>query len=121
MLLISPDLMLTSRVSGLAAGAGWQLETRPQATAQPATRDFDLVVLDLGGLRASPEELIHQVRSTLAADPPPRIVAFGPHVQHERLQAAVDAGAVEAVSRGEFLGDFAGCLKRWTGGEATRP
>jgi DNA-binding NarL/FixJ family response regulator len=117
MLLISPDLMLTSRVAGLAAAAGWNLEVRPAASTPPANERYDLAVLDLGGLRPPPAELIQQLRANLSTQHSIRIVAFGPHVQHERLQAAVDAGAVDAVSRGEFLGNFAACLARWDGSE----
>lgn len=112
-LLISPDLMLTSRVAGLVAGVDGQLETVSLCTATPKGSAFDLVLIDLGNLRPAPEDLLTQLRTTLAQQPPPRTVAFGPHVHKDRLQAALDAGADDAVSRGELLGDFTGCINRW--------
>ena len=112
-LLVSPDLMLTSRVAGLVAGVGGRLETVSLCTATPKGSAFDLVLIDLGNLRPAPEELLTQIRTTLSQQPLPRIVAFGPHVHKERLQAALDAGADDAVSRGELLGDFASCVRHW--------
>ena len=114
-LLVSPDLMLTSQLAGLAAGVGGQLETISRCDASAKGSVFDLVLVDLGNLRASPEELLTQLRANLSQQPLPRIVAFGPNVQKERLEAAVSAGASEAVSRGQLLGSFAGCLARWCG------
>ena len=114
-LLVSPDLMLTSQMAGLASGVGGQLETISRCDASAKGGPFGLVILDLGSLRASPEELLTQLRASLSQQPLPRIVAFGPHVQKERLEAAVAAGAAEAVSRGELLGSFASCLARWCG------
>lgn len=112
-LLISPDLMLTSRVAGLVASMAGQLETLSLCTATPKGEAFDLVLIDLGNLRPAPGELLTQLRTTLSRQPLPPIVAFGPHVHKDRLQAAHDAGAHDAVSRGELLGDFASCIARW--------
>jgi hypothetical protein len=40
------------------------------------------------------------------------VIAFGPHVWKERLEAAVAAGADAAASRGEVLEGLAGLLDR---------
>ena len=42
-----------------------------------------------------------------------KLIAFGPHVQKERLAESVAAGADAAVSRGELLGGFQGLVRRW--------
>ncbi len=114
-LLVSPDLMLTSQVAGLAAQVGGQLETLSRCAATATDRRFDLVLVDLGSLRESPDELLRQLQSSLA-NPPAAIVAFGPHVHKQRLEAAVRAGCTEAISRGELIGSFAACVSRWCGG-----
>lgn len=114
-LLVSPDLMLTSRVAGLVATIGGALETVSLCTAQPKGAAFDLVLIDLGSLRPPADELLAQLRGTLSQPTAPRIVAFGPHVHKDRLQAALDAGADDAISRGELIGGFAACVARWCG------
>lgn len=113
-LLISPDLMLTSQLAGLAAGIGGQLETLSRCDANATGSEFDLVLIDLGNLRDSPEDLLLQLKASLPR-PPASIVAFGPHVHKERLDDAVRAGCTEAVSRGELIGSFAACVGRWCG------
>ena len=114
-LLISPDLMLTSQLSGLAAGIDSTLETLSCCDATATGGRFDLVLIDLGNLRDSPTDLLRQLTGSLAQQPG-AIVAFGPHVHKERLDAAVQAGCTEAVSRGELIGSFAACVRRWCDG-----
>ncbi len=108
--------MLTSQVAGLAAGLGGHLETLSRCDATATGSHFDLVLIDLGSLRDSPDDLLRQVKSRLTQQPQPPIVAFGPHVHKQRLDAAVQAGCSEAVSRGELIGGFAACIGRWCGG-----
>ncbi|MBL6713711.1 hypothetical protein EBU58_05585 [bacterium] len=114
-LLISPDLMLSSQLTGLAARVGGSLETLSRCDAAPRGGPYDLVLIDLGNLRESPEALLQQLATSLTQQPQPCLVAFGPHVHRERLEAAVTAGATEAVSRGELIGNFAECVGRWCG------
>ena len=100
-LLLSADLMMTSQVAGAAArqqvelitvGCAEQLIENAAGTA--------LVILDLsaGGLEVAP--ILEALKGL--AEPPGRIVAFGPHVHEQRLAAAREAGCDEVMSRGQF-------------------
>jgi len=118
-LLVSPDLMATSRIAGLCREAGATLETLRGLAETPHGGPPDVVLLDLQALSEDPAVIVTRAR-VLAAGPNgagsgPAIVAFGPHVAKERLALARDAGADDVVSRGELLGGFAGLLRRWRG------
>ena len=102
-LLISADLMTSSKVAPACAAAGLSCVTALNgATAadglSPTTR-WVLVDLSAPGLR--PAELVAAVRASTA--PAARIVAFGPHVHEAALAAAVAAGCDTVCSRGEFF------------------
>jgi CheY-like chemotaxis protein len=118
LLLVSPDLMATSRIAGLCRDAGASLETLRQLTDVPHGGPFDIVLLDLQALTEDPAVVVTRARTVVAARNQAEgrgvtIVAFGPHVAKERLALARDAGADDVVSRGELLGGFAGLLRRW--------
>ena len=122
-LLVSPDLMATSRIAGLCREAGATLETVRGLAETPHGGVPDVVLVDLQALAEDPAVIVTRARA-LAADPAaaggsgrsPAVVAFGPHVARDRLALARDAGADDVVSRGELLGGFAGLLRRWRGG-----
>jgi len=119
-LLVSSDLMSTSRIAGLAEEAGGRLETLRSLDAPPPGGPYDLVLLDLQALGGHPAALVTQARDLIARQPErtgsrTRVVAFGPHVARERLEQARAAGADASVSRGELLGGFAAIVARWTG------
>ena len=111
MLLISSDLMASSRLAGAVQSVGATLETLAGAAGVPRGEAFDLVLLDLQSLPADPASLVARAREL--GGPTARVVAFGPHVWKDRLDAAVAAGADEAVSRGEVMGDVAAVIRRW--------
>jgi DNA-binding NarL/FixJ family response regulator len=118
-LLVSPDLLATSRVATLARECQATVETLRSLDQQPAG-SFDLVLVDLDANRGDPAVILARTRAVLETVPPrpggpPKIVAFGPHVHRQRLDDAVAAGADEAVSRGELLGSFPALLRRWIG------
>jgi hypothetical protein len=117
-LLVSPDLMATSRVAGLCREVGATLETLRSLADTPHGGPHDVVLLDLQSLSEDPAVVVTRARLAMdsqasAAGAAATIVAFGPHVARERLALARDAGADDVVSRGELLGGFAGLLKRW--------
>lgn len=104
--LVSGDLMIGSRLAGLAQGCGARLVTR-RATTDAASHD--LAILDLQSITGDPAAAVAAARSAGAR----RVVAFGPHVDHARLEAARQGGADDVVSRGELLGAFPSLLARW--------
>lgn len=126
-LLVSPDLLATSRIAGLCREAGVGLETVRGLEAVPHGGPHDVVLLDLQALGEDPAVVVARGR-TLACrggvEPgagSPILVAFGPHVARDRLAMARDAGADHVVSRGELLGGFPGLLRRWREQDEPRP
>jgi CheY-like chemotaxis protein len=113
-LLISPDLMISSRIDPLAAAAGARVTTLRSPEAIPESGPYDLVLLDLQTTSADAATLVAKTREMLAAiqDTPPPTVAFGPHVATQRLDDAKAAGAAEVISRGGLLGGFQAVLAR---------
>ena len=111
-LLISSDLMASSRLAGAVRSAGAELETLARAAGVPRAGAFDIVLLDLQSLAADTASLVARAREL--GGPAAKVVAFGPHVWQDRLDAAVAAGADEAVSRGAMMGDVAAVIRRWT-------
>jgi len=120
-LLVSPDLLSTSRIAGLAREAGGQLATLRSLDDPLPSGSYDLVLLDLQAMNGDPAVLVTRVLALLnpqRESQPERlapIVAFGPHVAKDRLDQAKAAGADAAVSRGELLGSFPAIVKRWCG------
>lgn len=116
-LLVSPDLMATSRIAGLCREAGALLETLRSLADAPHGGPHDVVLLDLQSLSEDPAVVVTRARRAVESQAnsgvAATVVAFGPHVARERLALARDAGADDVVSRGELLGGFAGLLKRW--------
>lgn len=119
-LLVSPDLMSTSRIAGLARGAGGRLETLRSLEGPLPGGPYDLVLLDLQAVQGDPAVLVTRCLALLEpqrtqAARMARLVAFGPHVAKDRLDQAKAAGADAAVSRGELLGGFPAIIKRFYG------
>lgn len=113
-LLVSPDLMVTSRLAGLAREVPARIETlRSLDGAVTGPRNCRLAVIDLGAIDGDPAVTIAKVRSVVGADVV--VAAFGPHVARQRLDDARAAGAEHVVSRGELLGAFASLVRRWCG------
>ncbi len=117
LLLISPDLMSTSKLAGLTRQADGLLETLRSLDARPRNIHYDVVLLDVQAFADDPAVVVSRVRSLLDSlpekRPPPRLIAFGPHVHKQRLDDAVAAGVDEAVSRGELFGAFPALIRRW--------
>jgi len=67
-----------------------------------------LVLIDLDRDTLNPIETISAIRQLPA--PVPRIVAFGAHVNVDRLRAAREAGADQAMARSAFVAALPGLL-----------
>jgi len=115
-LLVSPDLMVASQLTGLVRSAGCGLDTWRDLGAEPAGGPWHLVLVDLQALTQDVAEIVGRVRAVVrqwAGDgTAAAVVAFGPHVDRQRLAAALAAGADEAVSRGELIGGFGALVAR---------
>ena len=108
-LLVSSDLMASSRLAGVARGLGDTLDVRASLAAVAADTPYDVVLIDIQSC-PDPSATIAQGRQTAGAAG--KVVAFGPHVWRERLEAAVAAGADEAATRGEVMEGLAALLNR---------
>jgi hypothetical protein len=119
-LLVSPDLLSTSRIAGLAREAGGRLETLRSLDDPLPGGPYDLVLLDLQTVNGDAAVLVTRVLAIMEPQrtqtgKAARLVAFGPHVAKDRLDQAKAAGADASVSRGEILGGFPAIVKRWCG------
>lgn len=100
-LLVSSDLFLGSRVRGGAeaadrlldvAGSGAMALERVQSSA------YQLVLVDL----ETPGLRIAELVAAGAGESRPTIIAYGPHVHEQRLEAARQAGCDRVLTRGQF-------------------
>jgi DNA-binding response OmpR family regulator len=109
-ILVSADLTVVSRFQGAATQAGFatRVASSQAAAIECEADNVDLVVIDLGAPLSDIQAIVNHFKSKT---PPPRIVAFGPHVHEERLAAAREAGCDEVVSRGQFFGQMHSMLR----------
>jgi hypothetical protein len=128
---LASDLLWASKIKGAADALG--LPCRPVRTmemleARLGDSDVRGLVVDL---EANAEIALAMIRRAKAgpapitsnsAEPPNllgsaavRVVAFGPHVERERLQAARDAGADDVMPRGAFAAHLEDVLLRLAG------
>lgn len=109
------DLMFSSRILSTAQAAGLSLTTVMSAAAlanQLVGDPIGLVIIDLASPGADVAAIAAQVR---AVSPRARIVAYGPHVDHARLEAAARAGCDQVYSRGQFMQDSPALLAETLG------
>lgn len=112
-LLLSDDLIFTSRIVGTARKLGLNL-----VAARDGTRLVDLarkslprcVIIDLDnpGL-----ELAKMIEVLSSLDARPRIVAYGPHVNAELLHSARVAGCDPVLPRSKFVDCLETDLPKW--------
>jgi CheY-like chemotaxis protein len=117
-LLLCDDLMFASRISGEARALSLTVKS-----ARSIEQLLDLarreppscVLLDLAFARLDLPELL---RNLSAACPrPPRVVAYGSHVDAEGLKAARLAGCDPVLPRSKFVEELPRELPRWAGGD----
>ncbi len=105
------DLFFGSRIAAAARAAGVAVRTvrtlaeLERVLGEGAPR---LVLVDLEAPGADPLEAIARCRRLAS---PPRVVAFGPHVQEELLDAARARGADEALPRGALTASLPRLLR----------
>src|SRR5438105_1411352 len=112
-LLLSDDLIFTSRITGVARDLGFNVLPARSADAllglarQHAPR---CVILDLANPGLDLVELIGQLRGSI-----PRLVAYGSHVDTESLRAARAAGCDPVLPRSKFVEELPVALPQWFG------
>ena len=102
-LLVSSDLATSSKVAGAGARQRVQVITAASAAtiAERASSDkCALAIIDLSTPGLDVGAVVTQLRAL--AQPPAKIVAFGPHVHEALLDRAAAAGCDQVMSRGQF-------------------
>lgn len=108
-LLVSSDLLASSRLAGAVRTSGDTLDVQATPAGVAAGACYDVVLVDIQSC-SDPAAAITRLRE--AAGSRGAVIAFGPHVWKERLDAAVAAGADAAASRGEVLEGLPALLER---------
>jgi len=97
-LIVCSDLFFSTQLRSAAQSAGAQpeIELQPSRVSErTASADYRLIVVDLETTGLDIAALLQ----SLPAESRPHVVAFGPHVQAQRLKAARDAGCDTVVPR----------------------
>jgi CheY-like chemotaxis protein len=112
-LVLSDDLMFTSRITGTARDLGFAAKVgrTPAALEELAKQQTPAcVLLDLGNPGLVIDELTAMLR-TIA--PKAYLVAYGSHVDTATLQAARTAGCNLVLPRSRFVEDLPRQLSTW--------
>ncbi len=119
-LVLTSDLAVASLVrgaavdSGVDCGVALDVESFFQKLAASIDPPLVIVNLETRGLAID----VFQSRLNAAFVRPTAVIAFGPHVHEERLQAARDAGCTEVLSKGKFHAQAAELIARYLAGTA---
>lgn len=101
-ILLAADLLFSTRVLGAAQAIGANVEVCPtpaKLLERVVGDDVRLILLDLTTPQFDVAAVVPMLRT---GAPSCRIVAFGAHVDLERLRAAADAGCDEVLTRSQF-------------------
>ncbi len=82
----------------------------PQATGLPAG-ETTACIIDLSSVAV--DEMQNVVDSLRARFPHAQVVAFGPHVQEQRLQSAHGAGCDQVLTRGQLNKQIDQLMANW--------
>ena len=115
-LLLSDDLIFTSRITGTARALGLEVravrgaDRLAETAAESGTK---CVIVDLAYPNLDLPDLVRRLGE---ADEPPRVVAYGSHVDAAALAAAREAGCRPALPRSKFVEDLPRELPAWLAG-----
>jgi CheY-like chemotaxis protein len=112
-ILLSDDLMFTSRITGIGRDLGLSVVSARSARAllDLAKRQSPTcVIVDLANESLDLSALIGEL---VELPPRPRVVAYGSHVDAAALQAARAAGCDVVLPRSKFVEELPFALPRW--------
>jgi CheY-like chemotaxis protein len=115
-LILSDDLMFTSRVTGTARDLGATVKPARSASALEALarqQTPHCVLIDLANPGLNLVDLLSRLRQT--CQPMPRVVAYGSHVDAAGLHAAREAGCDLVLPRSAFVERLPTQLPQWLG------
>ena len=119
-LLLSDDLIFTSRITATARSQGLDVTTATsQAALQhlAAQRTPRCVILDLSNPGLAVADLVRHLRAT--CQPPPYLVGYGSHVDAATLRAAREAGCDLVLPRSKFVEELPRAIPAWLGSDST--
>ncbi|HRX78522.1 MAG: hypothetical protein H6821_00405 [Planctomycetaceae bacterium] len=108
-LYLTKDLFFSSRVCNLAREAGATVDVVASAEACSAKDDTTLAIIDLGLPQLEIASAVDHLRAIVSSL---KIIAYGPHVDTEKLAAARQAGCDTVLSRSQFDQQFASLLRK---------
>jgi DNA-binding NarL/FixJ family response regulator len=111
-LLLSDDLLFTSRITATGQSAGMRIKPARtpeilRALAEQETPSCVIVDLANPGLRIA--TLIQELRAKCS--PMPRLIAYGSHVDTATLRSAREAGCDVVLPRSKFVEELATLLQ----------
>jgi CheY-like chemotaxis protein len=116
-LLLSDDLIFTSRVVGTARDLGFTIKAARSAEALAALARQEAprcVILDLANPGLAVADLVRRLGE--GRSPAPRVVAYGPHVDAGALRAAREACCDPVLPRSKFVEELPRALPAWMAG-----
>jgi CheY-like chemotaxis protein len=114
-LFFSTDLVFSSRLTSAGNRVGVPVSSVSSIDAALARIRGDsvsLVILDLSASTPAPQAAVARLRESA---PDVAVVAYAPHVHEDRLQAALDAGCNQVLTRGQFDRQMEELLIRYGG------
>ena len=117
-LLFSRDLLASSSLTGAAQASGHSLESIASLEAlvkRLEQANVQLIVVDLAAPGCDIGAIVQSAHAVVKN--PPTVIAFGPHVHKDRLEAATQAGCDEVLSRGQFFRTPSEIFRRHVGEE----
>lgn len=96
--MLTGDLMFASRVKAAAARAGLDFRISGELPSEQA-ESIRYVILDLSTRSGLAGEIVGQCSQRC---PHATLIAYGPHVQVDKLQQARDAGIERVMTNGQF-------------------
>jgi CheY-like chemotaxis protein len=121
-LLLSDDLIFTSRIVGTGRDLGFTIKTARsgELVLELARRENPrCVIVDLANPGLNIGDLILQLGEVCR--PRPFIAAYGSHVDTATLRAARDAGCDTVWPRSKFVEELPGSLPEWFGTAPAKP
>ena len=113
-LLLSDDMMFTSRITGTARDLGLAVKPARSMQALDALMREQIptcIIVDLAHPELSIAEFLRSLGEINTARP--RVVAYGSHVDTARLRAAKEAGCYAVLPRSKFVEDLPRGLPDW--------
>ncbi|MEM6469460.1 MAG: histidine kinase [Planctomycetota bacterium] len=96
-LFLSGDLLFASRINGAAQAAGLEFSLAGKLPEDASSVRW--VIVDLATRSGVVEDLMSQCEQRC---PDASVIAYGPHVQVDRLNRAREAGIPLVLTRGQF-------------------